>query len=53
MISRNRLTSAILMAITLIGICAYTGMQTSDKRPKPALATWDAWLQAKIQRPHP
>ena len=38
------------MAITLFGISADTGMQTSDKKPKPALAIWDAWLQAKYQR---
>ena len=37
----------------LARIWAYTGMQTSDKKPKPALEIWDAWLQAKYQRPHP
>ncbi len=31
----------------LARIWAYTGMQTGDKKPKPALATWDAWFQAK------
>ena len=33
----------------LARIWAYTGMQTSDKKPKPALATWDAWLQAEYR----
>ena len=28
-------------------VWAYTGMQTSDARPKPALAVWDAWLKAE------
>lgn len=37
----------------LARIWAYTGMQTSGKKPKPALATWDAWLQAKYQSPPP
>ncbi|HLK61492.1 MAG TPA: glycosyl hydrolase 53 family protein [Chthonomonadaceae bacterium] len=30
----------------LARIWAYTGMQTSDKQPKPALAVWDAYLKA-------
>jgi hypothetical protein len=34
----------------LARIWAYTGMQTSDQKPKPALATWDAWLRAKYER---
>ncbi len=28
----------------------YTGMQTSAKQPKPALAIWDAFLKAKYER---
>jgi len=28
-------------------IWAYTGMQTSARQPKPALAVWDAYLKAK------
>lgn len=32
-------------------IWAYTGMQTSDGHAKPALAIWDAWLNAP-HRPH-
>jgi hypothetical protein len=28
-------------------IWAYTGMQTSDRKAKSALRTWDAWLKAK------
>jgi hypothetical protein len=31
-------------------IWAYTGMQTEDKRPKPALAVWDAYLKARYER---
>jgi hypothetical protein len=31
-------------------IWAYTGMQTSDKQPKPALAIWDAYFRAKFVR---
>jgi hypothetical protein len=34
----------------LARIWAYTGMQTSDKKPKPALATWDAYLHARYTR---
>ncbi len=34
----------------LARIWAYTGMQTSDKRPKPALATWDSFLKAAYRR---
>lgn len=34
----------------LARIWAYTGMQTSDKKPKPALALWDAYLNAKFSR---
>ena len=34
----------------LARIWAYTGMQTSDKSPKPALAEWDAYLKAKYSR---
>jgi hypothetical protein len=30
----------------LARIWAYTGMQTSDRQPKPALAVWDAYLKA-------
>jgi hypothetical protein len=29
-------------------IWAFTGMQTGDKQPKPALAVWDAYLRAKL-----
>ncbi len=31
----------------LARIWAYTGMQTSDKRPKSASAVWDGFLRAK------
>jgi hypothetical protein len=31
-------------------VWAYTGMQTSERQPKPALATWDAYLRAKYDR---
>ena len=31
----------------LARIWAYTGMQTSAKKPKPALAVWDAYLKAR------
>jgi len=34
----------------LARIWAYTGMQTSDKKAKPALAVWDAYLKAKHKR---
>jgi hypothetical protein len=34
----------------LARIWAYTGMQTSDKKPKPALAIWDAYVKAKYVR---
>lgn len=34
----------------LAGIWAYTGMQTADGRPKPALAVWDAYFRAKLVR---
>ncbi len=34
----------------LARIWAYTGMQTSDKKAKPALAVWDAYLKAKLTR---
>jgi hypothetical protein len=33
----------------LARIWAYTGMQTSDKRPKPASAVWDGYLRAKYE----
>ena len=29
---------------------AYTGMQTSDRRPKPASAVWDGFYRAKYER---
>lgn len=35
----------------LARIWAYTGLQTSEKKPKPALAVWDAYLKAKYDRP--
>lgn len=31
-------------------IWAFTGMQTSDKQPKPALAVWDSYFKAKFVR---
>lgn len=31
----------------LARIWAYTGMQTEDRKPKPALAVWDAFLKAR------
>jgi hypothetical protein len=34
----------------LARIWAYTGMQTSGKKPKPALAVWDSYLKARYQR---
>ena len=34
----------------LARIWAYTGMQTSDKRPKPGLTVWDAYLKARFAR---
>jgi hypothetical protein len=34
----------------LARIWAYTGMQTSAKKPKPALAIWDAYLKARYDR---
>lgn len=34
----------------LARVWAYTGLQTSDKKPKPALAVWDAYLKAKYER---
>jgi hypothetical protein len=34
----------------LARIWAYTGMQTSDRKPKPALSVWDAYLAARYQR---
>ncbi len=34
----------------LARIWAFTGMQTSDKKRKPALEVWDAYLKAKQQR---
>ncbi len=37
----------------LARIWAYTGLQKSDKTPKPALATWDAYLKARYDRPAP
>ena len=32
----------------LARIWAYTGMQTSDKRPKPASAVWDGYLACQV-----
>lgn len=34
----------------LARIWAYTGMQTSDQRPKPALGVWDAYFRATMAR---
>jgi hypothetical protein len=34
----------------LARIWAYTGMQTSGKRPKPASAVWDGYLRAKYEQ---
>lgn len=31
-------------------IWAYTGMQTSDRRPKPASAVWDGFFKAKYEK---
>jgi hypothetical protein len=31
-------------------IWVFTGMQTSDKKPKPALALWNAYFRAKVVR---
>lgn len=35
----------------LARIWAFTGMQTSDKKPKPALTVWDAYLGAPLKKP--
>lgn len=35
----------------LAKIWAYVGMQTSDRRPKPASAVWDGFLRAKYEAP--
>jgi Glycosyl hydrolase family 53 len=35
----------------LARIWAFTGMQTSDKKPKPALAVWDAYKKAPWKAP--
>jgi len=35
----------------LARIWAYTGLQTSESKPKPALAVWDACLKAPYRRP--
>jgi hypothetical protein len=34
----------------LARVWAFTGMQTGDKKPKPAQALWDAYLRAKLVR---
>jgi hypothetical protein len=34
----------------LARLWAFTGMQTSDKRPKPAQAFWEAYLKARMVR---
>jgi len=34
----------------LARIWAYTGMQTSDKRPKPASVVWDGFFRAKYEQ---
>ncbi|MHB8865807.1 MAG: glycosyl hydrolase 53 family protein [Pirellulaceae bacterium] len=34
----------------LARIWAFTGLQTSDRQPKPALDVWDAYLKATYQR---
>jgi len=34
----------------LARIWAYTGLQTSDSRPKSALAVWDGWLKIPWKR---
>ena len=34
----------------LARIWAYTGMQTSDRQPKPALTIWDAYLKTPYRR---
>jgi arabinogalactan endo-1,4-beta-galactosidase len=38
-------------AADLARIWAYTGMQTADKRPKPASAVWDGFFRAKYEQP--
>jgi hypothetical protein len=35
----------------LARIWAFTGMQTSDKKPKPALTVWDTYLRAPLKKP--
>ncbi len=35
----------------LARIWAYTGLQTGERKPKPALAVWDAYLNASYARP--
>ena len=35
----------------LARIWAYTGLQTSDARAKPALLVWDAWLKTPCRKP--
>jgi hypothetical protein len=35
----------------LARIWAYIGMQTGDKKPKPASAVWDAYFRAKYEQP--
>jgi len=35
----------------LARIWAFIGMQTSDRRPKPASAVWDGFLRAKYEQP--
>jgi glycosyl hydrolase family 53 len=38
-------------AADLARIWAYVGMQTGDKRPKPASAIWDGYFRAKYEQP--
>ena len=48
----DRLVSRLRpQAADLARIWAYVGMQTGDKRPKPASAAWDAFYRAKYEPP--
>jgi len=37
----------------LARIWAYTGLQTSESKPKPALVVWDAWLKTPYRKGAP
>jgi hypothetical protein len=36
----------------LARVWVYTGMQTAERKPKPALAVWDSYLRAKYEPGH-